>query len=1007
MSISEKYLGNYLALVVQNNDPEKRGRVKVFIPHVSYGIYKNWTEIEQDKLFKNLEDPDVANILAELREVLPWAEVAGPLFGGNASGRYNSTKKRVYTSNTSVWNNDELIQGSRPAAAYTGAGSLHDAFNDANKTEVFNPYAFEYDPSDYSSLAAGMFTVPNVGAHVWVFFENGDRNSPVYWASGYSQADYKRIYTTVKFTDEALAPLGEDALKKANISVDYPGDYENSDSTNITSESKTFRAKHVINTNKNVIELIDTDNREMIKLTHFSGSFKEWNNYTTSEFASNNDQKLVLGDQFETVRRSKNTYVTGDNRLFVDGDNITRVGTDFYGAALEIKEILNKINEYKQLFDTQRVGRYIYQRTTGLQNLLNVTGVNALSPYQIQKPMFEGIKDYGDTQYNNGFVKCPECQNKPYEVNPLTWVLSYRPVPGPEHTVIYEPILPEELPLFADLVALATRTAFNDTPPGIGYHAGAACDICNSDYLKEALRRPGFNTSTEHGLFELEPAKQAGGDMFKYYNQINNDLNKLLARCAGGDVISEIHKNKIESVGLVMNDSMSYRVDPIGKMRAESVFVAPEKIYVAGKPGPHVESVDVVDVPGGNYIQTATNKYKLLVGAKGINIKTFGPIDMYGSIVNITGEQINMSTQNEINFDAGEKFLIRARKTTIVSKDHEPVLIESPLHVSRNTIIRGGTYTNGEVGLLHVTTLREYGVTKGPVAPEVGMMLVDPAIEGPVKPEKPVKPERPAGRNLPQSVLDRYHAEEAQYEADLEQYEADLEQYETDMANEGRLTEATAAEPAAVAESINFLMGHVHLYERIPTTFFNSAEEVRAFLNDPSNGLGATINSRNAMLAAAPVTPFTGIYSEIVREALDAVKFNLMIDSIVIAYYTPTAGPGSTLVAAITPPSPYQIVSAATLVGNSVSALIYKTYTATMKEGGNSVRVTLKITVSIPVESPEVSPSEGEVNPAEDPVGELGQGYRWTGEPVTATYDGGVPEGDPAVPIALIFPPMR
>jgi len=57
-------------------------------------------------LFKNLEDPDVANILAELREVLPWAEVAGPLFGGNASGRYNSTKKRVYTSNTSVWNND-------------------------------------------------------------------------------------------------------------------------------------------------------------------------------------------------------------------------------------------------------------------------------------------------------------------------------------------------------------------------------------------------------------------------------------------------------------------------------------------------------------------------------------------------------------------------------------------------------------------------------------------------------------------------------------------------------------------------------------------------------------------------------------------------------------------------------------------------------------------------------------------------------------------------------------
>ena len=31
---TEKYNGMYLGIVIQNNDPEKRGRVKVYIPHV-------------------------------------------------------------------------------------------------------------------------------------------------------------------------------------------------------------------------------------------------------------------------------------------------------------------------------------------------------------------------------------------------------------------------------------------------------------------------------------------------------------------------------------------------------------------------------------------------------------------------------------------------------------------------------------------------------------------------------------------------------------------------------------------------------------------------------------------------------------------------------------------------------------------------------------------------------------------------------------------------------------
>ena len=49
-----KYYGNYLGIVVQNNDPLKRGRVKVFVPHILPTVYNKWVETGKDKCFKFL-----------------------------------------------------------------------------------------------------------------------------------------------------------------------------------------------------------------------------------------------------------------------------------------------------------------------------------------------------------------------------------------------------------------------------------------------------------------------------------------------------------------------------------------------------------------------------------------------------------------------------------------------------------------------------------------------------------------------------------------------------------------------------------------------------------------------------------------------------------------------------------------------------------------------------------------------------------------------------------------
>lgn len=94
---SQRYFGNYLGIVVQNNDPLKRGRVKVYIPHITPTAYSNWSSSlsATDKSFKfpgKNVDSSLSTIIDELKKILPWSEIAAPLVGESSNGRYNAPK---------------------------------------------------------------------------------------------------------------------------------------------------------------------------------------------------------------------------------------------------------------------------------------------------------------------------------------------------------------------------------------------------------------------------------------------------------------------------------------------------------------------------------------------------------------------------------------------------------------------------------------------------------------------------------------------------------------------------------------------------------------------------------------------------------------------------------------------------------------------------------------------------------------------------------------------------
>lgn len=86
----KKYFGNYLGICIDNNDPQKRGRVQVFIPHIMPALFENWNEAGEDIQMlcvgDNLPQSLPAPIVEKLKKILPWSEAASPIMGTSAPG---------------------------------------------------------------------------------------------------------------------------------------------------------------------------------------------------------------------------------------------------------------------------------------------------------------------------------------------------------------------------------------------------------------------------------------------------------------------------------------------------------------------------------------------------------------------------------------------------------------------------------------------------------------------------------------------------------------------------------------------------------------------------------------------------------------------------------------------------------------------------------------------------------------------------------------------------------
>lgn len=673
---NKKYLGFYNGIVVQNNDPDYAGKVKVWIPHISPTVYAGWlSQVKEDKRFKFL-GANVAQqftmIVEELKQILPWADVALPLVNEGATGRYaaadqygsiSDSNVRNYTHKNEKYNkqysqNKDNI-GEKPANLYEQTSTaVHDEFNTTNNNvNHVNPFANQYRPSSYSNCSKGEFGIPSVGAHVWVFFREGDVNFPVVCFASYGKMDWDSIYDSKH---------------------DYPGNSENVKEIigDYNHNVVKYRSKYVLNQKGGTLEIINTDHNEKVKVTHYSGSFKEFNNSVTSELATGNDQKLVLGDQYNTIKGNKNLVVNGDSDENIKGDRYVKVGNLNYNAFVKWKaEMVDSpsIPDKRLLFDVKRTGeQYVVYR--GDKELLR----------------------FNSTQQSLGLAPAPNdvCS---YTVSAFT---NTRKIGGQTE---------------AHFVDEKTDTNYDSSYKDKNNYDGknySAYDPTNVILTK--------TPSEDAGLSKTSPSSMNGEAAIDASKNIMELLNaariEKLFKCEeqmgiGGSEIKTITKDKVETVGLLFNDFGSIRIDNKGKYYASEMKISNDTSFVNKSPSPLIEYVHVDNFPGGSYTVTANNSYNLLVGAGGMNLKSFGGANIGGTITNISGEQINIGSRNEINIVCDKRLNISADIISLRQKHQKQIMVDSSLGVANNVIIGGKTYMEQEVFLHHITAPREIQVT--------------------------------------------------------------------------------------------------------------------------------------------------------------------------------------------------------------------------------------------------------------------------------------------------------
>jgi len=240
--------GFFRGIIMSDADPEQAYRCKIFVPEIHELVYN--TEEDGKKIRYYIAPHEMGSLLPDdhkrLLETLPWAEQASGLFGEQGLSHYNAfrgtqTPGTNYDTGSRKTNTPNA-QEMNTYPSQTLASSDVVKGSSGSDTNPFNPtgQAAVYMPAPNAPQAHGIHGIPSVGAHVWVFFDRGDINCPVYFAACPSAAETNQVFHDGNYPDsystkygkenvQGTPPEPKDAIYLNRVPVSERGDLGNID----------------------------------------------------------------------------------------------------------------------------------------------------------------------------------------------------------------------------------------------------------------------------------------------------------------------------------------------------------------------------------------------------------------------------------------------------------------------------------------------------------------------------------------------------------------------------------------------------------------------------------------------------------------------------------------------------------------------------------------------------------------------------------------------------------
>jgi hypothetical protein len=641
--------GFYRGIVCQNNDPEKLGRVKVFVPHLHLSLI-DLDPKDYDKEFYfsefgtnyNKIKPnfiDLTKYIEKIKMKLPWAEVSLPVTGGGYSS-FNSPSNRATTSDSPYFVNQQEESDDTtgaPAGALTQSYPPKDKFSSGSDNP--NALGSAYVAQSYYNAPKGMFGIPQVNTKVWLFFLEGNPNTPVVFGYSPSANSYNRIFddTTYPSGYENNDPAGEanpeNLKKQTRTAMNYPGG------------SLTFDG---------------TNNNEEISLAHDAGSFSKFSNSGQSNLVVGQKQSLVQGDAFSTIEGSQRIYIDETVEHIVGGDLNLSVGPLNYAAAQRWKDAAAKIHAVKSLPEIQNADN----SSVFSSPLAKKSGKNppcrACSSGE-KRPTFSGKSGIGSEENLNALQK----SQKSFQDGIASLKDNF-------------------LSFLSDSVGLDLGKLTEEE-----YPKPENCPVCKG--TREA-------PSTMGGDFPKETRKDEIGNLYlqsaQEFFEAENEL--------GGDMTLTIGGNFFASVGCATNDLDSIRINKKGSELNIGVQLDPEQgLYTAPVTSSTVELNHVDKFPGGQFTIDAGNGIALYGGSGGCEISSTGMLSLYGTVTELTGEQLNLSSKSGMNISSGEVLSFNASNVVIESSGQ--TCLKGNIAFDGNLMCTGGAMVQGEMYIQHIT----------------------------------------------------------------------------------------------------------------------------------------------------------------------------------------------------------------------------------------------------------------------------------------------------------------